>query len=98
MKKIITVIIIILVATLSACKSSISDDFSSNNTSLTESESSNSENTHNTVSSFVSSEDKSIEDTKTCEQYEEFNKKYPVQGEKEWIFRSTDKDYIMSTE
>lgn len=94
MKKIITVIIIILVATLSACKSSISDDFSSNNTSLTESESSNSENTHNTVSSFVSSEDKSIEDTKTFEQYEEFNKKYPVQGEKEWIFRSTDKDYI----
>ena len=128
MKKLIPVIIIILVATLSACKSSISDDFLSNNISLTESESSNqkynqfdsvsSENTqsdddmgkgnklnetnnstvsqtaHNAVSSFVSSEDKSNEDTKTFEQYEEFNKKYPVQGEKEWIFRSTDKDYI----
>lgn len=50
--------------------------------------------TQNPASKSVPSYEKRNDDTKTFEQYEELNRTNPVEGEREWIFRSTDKDYI----
>lgn len=131
MRRLISVtMLIILILTLSACKSSKSADFSSSNSSfcnsasLIEDESSignisnnneegnqadnaqqenkssqantsiASHTTQNPASKSVPSYEKRNDDTKTFEQYEELNRTNPVEGEREWIFRSTDKDYI----